>query len=346
VHAKRILADCVTVSEMRTASAPPLPTALVYEPLLSQHPALDAQTCAVLSRVDRFAIVQRPSALEAATCGCCEEANSYAILDSSTGMPLLLAEERSYAVERCCCAPSHSLALDVYAMQPYSGYKAQQVLTIEREGCARKPCLCCPACCGCCADAATVYPGRVERFGSRGRGCALGVVEQLGACAAPFKPAVRLMDRAAAGAPLRACATVRGPMCFGGCAELCHDAPFRADGGAATLTKLRPRSARAALREAVSDADAYELHVADPTVGPARKAGLLAAALLLDYMLFECDSDVLACDGGRACGITCCHLYCCGAICPCKCVCACPGRGRGRRRAQRDDTREGRHGQR
>lgn len=309
----------------RVAAAP---GSAAHAPLLA--PALDAQALDALSRARRLAVHQSVSGEEVLTCGCCEAPNSYAVLDADRAMPLFLAVERSDDVERCCCAPKHSLMLDVYALGPRGG-RAAQLMTIEREGCCRRPLLGCPACCAPCADRVTVHAGRVDgRAGRAGQGRALLAVRQAGGCGACLRPTVVLLERGAGPRPDAPFATLVGPCCFGGCAELCCDAPFAETGGRASVAKLRPRSISAGLRELVSDADVYELAVREPGWGgPVRTAGLLAAALLLDYMLFERNGDALVCAGGRR-RLNCCNAYCCGCVLPCRCDCSCPGsRARG-----------------
>lgn len=297
-----------------------------FAPLLA--PSLDEQTLRVLSQSQRFAVHQRVTTAEVVTCGCCEQPNSYAILDADNVAPLLHAEERSGDIERCCCAPNHSLMLDVYAIGP-TGHRAFQVMTIEREGCWRKPLLCCPACCACCADRATVHAGRVDGWaGEAGPGRAILAVEQPTICGACTHPTVVLMERGVNGRLDRRVTSITGPCCFGGCSELCWDVPFVADGGSAVISKLHPRSFSAALRELVSDSDTYQVAVASGRADwtAQRKAGLLAAALLLDYMLFERNSDAIKCEGGTR-KLNCCNVYCCGCILPCKCDCSCPQNG-------------------
>ena len=301
-----------------------------YAPLLAPAgaggTALDAQTLAVLARVERFTVHQRVTSAEVATCGCCEQPNSYAIIDAASATPIMVAEERSGDIERCCCAPNHSLMLDVFAIGPY-GTRTAQVMTIERAGCSRKPGLCCPACGPCCADRATVHAGRVEGWaGEVGTQRALLVVQQSAVCDACLHPTVSVMERA--GGRFERYASVSGPCCFGGCSELCFDVPFVAHDGRAAIAKLHPRSLSAALRELVSDSDAYEVALRDPSWTAQQRAGLLSAALLLDYMFFERNGDAIKCeDGARKCN--CCNVYLCGCVLPCKCDCSCQRGGSG-----------------
>ena len=50
---------------------------------------------------------------EALTQGCIEQSNVYDIYDASNGNHIFVALERSEDCARCCCAPSHSLFVEI-----------------------------------------------------------------------------------------------------------------------------------------------------------------------------------------------------------------------------------------
>lgn len=245
---------------------------------------LDAQTVDVLSRVDAFSIQQRVHWKEAATCGCCESANVYDIFDETHGTRLMVAEERSDGLTRCCCAPEHTLLVDVHAVDP-EGNKLYQVMTLERLGCCtQKPCLCCCSCAAPCTDKATVYAGAVEgEAGELPAERILGVAEQpTVAQGSVFTPMIRVMDRSE-----KEIGTISGPCLFGGCSEFCFDSSFRLDKERALIQKVRPRDLQGALRELVTDSDMFRMQISDTTLDPTSKANLIGSMLLLDYMFFE-----------------------------------------------------------
>ena len=130
-------------------------------------------------------------------------------------------------------------------------------------------------------------------------------------------------------------AVVQGPCIFGGCSELCCSVPFSVTrvpdgvlpdgykalkiGDMATITKRKPKGIRAAAREFFTDSDMYTLELHDPNVTPQQKASLLGSLLLLDYMFFERDNDMVRCEDGKL-KINICNTFCYGCLCPCEIV--------------------------
>lgn len=120
---------------------------------------------------------------------------------------------------------------------------------------------------------------------------------------------------------------ITGPMCFGGCSELCCDSLFTTraraingpHGQVAIITKKRPRNLKGAVREFFSDADLYTLEFTDPTIGAEEKATILSSLLLLDYMFFEKNNDMIECRD-NALHINLANCFCFGCVCPCKIV--------------------------
>mmetsp|Transcript_22496 Transcript_22496/g.57894 ORF Transcript_22496/g.57894 Transcript_22496/m.57894 type:complete len:289 (-) Transcript_22496:349-1215(-) len=284
---------------------------------------LDAQTLDVLSRVNAFSIQQRVSMKEAATCGCCEAANKYDIWDETNNTRLMLAEERSSLFNRCCCAPGHSLIVDVHAVDP-QGEKLYQVMTVERLGCCmQKPCLGCFACAGPCTDKVTMYAGGVEgEPGSLEGGTVIGTsVQPTIFEGSVFTPMVRVMDRNE-----KEVGMISGPCCIGGCSEFCVDSNFKLNDERALIQKVRPKDMKSALRELATDSDSFRMEFKDTTIDPTAKANMIGSMLLLDYMFFERDVDMLSCEDGQVI-ITFFNFYCCGCLCPCQCRCGGGGGG-------------------
>lgn len=129
---------------------------------------------------------------------------------------------------------------------------------------------------------------------------------------------------------------VTGPTCFGGCSQLCIDTEFPtsrlpapAVGGAvsgrplrigdiAIIVKRKPANCIGAARELLSTADVYTIEFTDPAATVEQKAGVLASALLLDYMLFERKQDMCGTTDDGTFFINMCDCYLGGCVCPCR----------------------------
>ena len=85
------------------------------------------------------------------------------------------------------------------------------------------------------------------------------------------------------------------------------------------MVKQPPKSMSGVAREALTDADTYTLEFNGPSVSAQQKALLLSTLILTDYMFFEQDNGICACENG-ALRITLCEVYCCGSVCPCNIV--------------------------
>lgn len=277
--------------------------------------SLDQQTLDIFANVDKFTMQQKVHLKEAATCGCCEAANEYEIFDASHNTRLLAVKERSSLLLRVCCAPTHNLMLDVMAIDP-QGNELFQVMTVEREACCSKPCIGCCAFGGPCSDKATLHVGKQE--GPAGKveaGASFGVIQQPMNGGGGFFPTLLVMDR---DGETEKALKIKGPMCFGGCSEFCCDVNFRIKGDndvdRAVISKTRPKSMEGALKELMTDSDAFSIEVTDKSITPTQKAQLIGAMLLADYMFFERDMDMCSCSDGFA--INLCNIYCCGCLCP------------------------------
>ena len=236
-------------------------------------------------------------------------------------LPLILISkkiihEHSKPINRCCCAPGHSLFAKFYLagegdIDPKEA-GLPPVMTMERPGCdcggpCPKPCLCCCACTEGCSDAATFYAGDIN--GEPGSKEEIRETAKLiGASQQPitggkFKPVMQIMDRDGDAGDTSMFAAARGPCLFGGCSEFCNDSRFGLSvatpgmtvdqlhelpfGDFAHITKKKPSTFTGGLREAFTDSDIYEVEFVSKNITPQQKANILASMVHLDYMFFE-----------------------------------------------------------
>jgi len=303
---------------------------------------LDEQTVQVLSSTDKFFVQQQIRWGEAITQGCFEQKNRYHVFNKDTNEMIFVIKEESADLNRCCCAPVHSLFAEFYLADGNGESGGSPVMTLEREGCdcgspCPKPCLCCFACNESCSDGAQLYAGDLssgpaagETNGQRSKNALLGqTIQPLNG--GKFKPVLQIMERDAykGDEPVTFAAT-RGPCVFGGCSELCCSSEFgvsRANPGMSvddihkldfdymSITKVKPGGFTQAMREAFTDSDLYEIEFKTPDVTPQQKANVLGSMVLLDYMFFERDNDMIGYDDGIK--INCFNCFCYGCICSC-----------------------------
>lgn len=118
---------------------------------------------------------------------------------------------------------------------------------------------------------------------------------------------------------------VEGPCCFGGWSEFCFDFKFfvskaeseKQSGDLALITKKKPSGAGGFIAELCSDADVYSIQFGDnANLTAEQKLTVLAAQLLIDYMLF--DGNTKKCEN-RDDAIYCYCFYCSiiGNLIPC-----------------------------
>lgn len=105
-------------------------------PVSSDTP-LNPELVAILQAGDTFMIQQKVQWAEALTQGCFEQQNIYTVTDQTTGRNVLLIQEESQCLNRCCCAPEHSFFAKFYLLAEDGQTKKseQAVMTLEREGC-------------------------------------------------------------------------------------------------------------------------------------------------------------------------------------------------------------------
>ena len=305
-------------------------------------PLIDGATAGILASVNSFTIKQRVRWGEALTQGCIEQSNVYDIYDTANGNHIFVAVERSEDCARCCCAPGHSLFVEIKTtagMQGVHGIPRDQLaamatsMTMEREGCFSKPCLGCCICSDSCKNDMYLHAGALSPEVEAGKAGAaydkcIGLSTQP-KCGGYFTPTINIMDRAAGPGEFSALSKVEGPCFFGGCSELCFDSTWNVSrmtpetweqkinqGDMAIITKKKPDGMSSALREAFTDSDTFTMEFKpEAQLTPQQKATMIASLLLVDYMFFEQDNGMLSCEGGKL-KITLCETYCCGSLCP------------------------------
>ncbi|KAJ8601511.1 hypothetical protein CTAYLR_006717 [Chrysophaeum taylorii] len=268
---------------------------------------------------------QRVLLWETISGGCCEQQNIFDIkLEGKDGPRVLLAKESSQCCDRVFCKPHHALLVHV---SPY--YDPERVLlTLERKGCechkccfSHKPCLGCWSCSNICTEEVTIHEGRVDGVaGSLKNPNPVAVISQPKQCCKPHGCTPKL-DFIPAGEGAVPTGTTTGPMCFGGCSELCCTSEFNYNSGAddVSIVHLLPRSCWEFFKAVCTDSDNYRISMAT-TTAPDTRVQALATSLLLDYMFFEIDQGMCRYDQGRKqCVFTCCLCFCYGCLMPCEC---------------------------
>ena len=314
-------------------------------------PLIDAETAGILATVTNYKITQRVRWAEAITQGCIEQSNVYDIFDADNGRHIMVAIERSDDCVRCCCAPGHSLTVEFKNVAASDGAMLQankdtlaalpSTMTMERPGlCSEKPGLCCCVLTPACADGMVMHAGGLD--GAKAGTVLMNGPNVMGYCEVPapfgggFTPTINIMDRGAGEGDYRPIAKVEGPMCFGGCSELCLQTewpvskmsapeqvqgPKIKSGDLAKILKKTPRSLGDALKEACTDSDEYTMQFAEGSgLAPQQKAMMLASLVLVDYMFFEQDNGMINCRNNEL-NITLCECYCLGCLCPCNIAC-------------------------
>jgi len=305
-------------------------------------PLIDGQTAGILQAINSFTIKQRVRWGEAITQGCIEQSNVYDIYDATNGNHVFVAVERSEDCARCCCAPTHSLFVEIKTTAGMQGVEGmdrgqlmgfQTAMTMEREGCFNKPFLGCCICSDMCKNDMYLHAGALDPSIEVGQAGAthdkcIGHTTQP-KCGGFFTPTINIMDRAAGQGEFSALAKVEGPCFFGGCSELCCDSQWNVSrmtpetwdekinlGDMAIITKKKPDGMASALREMATDSDTFTMEFKpEAQLTPQQKATMIASLLLVDYMFFEQDNGMLSCNSGTV-KITLCETYCCGSLCP------------------------------
>lgn len=278
--------------------------------------ATDDRLLATLAAQEELFIEQRWSWAEG--CCACEVQNVYNVHGGATpqGPLLFTVREESGCWERCCCDPIHSLKLNFLFPQ-----EEQPSYVIERPGCcSAKPCLCCCAWSDSCTDEMIMHKGNATgEVGEMATEDIMFTAKQAPCCEAMFEPVIQVREPGNDVPSL----DLRGPMCFGGCSELCFSSKFPAVNAAGnsvgSVKKKKPETCMQACEECVSDVDRYSVKFT-PEAKPVDKAAMVSASFLADFMLFEQDNGMCSQRNGEV-YITCFQCYCFGCICPCNIHC-------------------------
>ncbi len=190
-------------------------------------------------------------------------------------------------------------------------------------------------CFQCCQDGADVYAGAVndDPKGEAGRPFQLDQIQDrlIGKVTQPIfggycHPELHLQT-ADSQTPF---AKMTGPCFFGGWSECCCNFPFpltsfdnkETQGDLGVVTKQKPTSLAGAVRELMSEADVYSLAFGNMNkdgqsipLTAAQKATTLASQLLMDYMIFEGNTEKCS-EDDNAWYCYCCYFMCLGALCP------------------------------
>jgi hypothetical protein len=210
------------------------------------------------------------------------------------------------------------------------------ILRDDGQRCCRFPCKCLQTwvCFPCCQDGVHLYAGSIPEAHDDEKGryditSTTGADSLIGRVIQPnyggwYIPSLHLHDglNANTNEPF---GKVEGPCCFGGWSEFCFDFKFfvsnssspQHTGDIGLITKKKPSDAGGFIAELCSDADLYSIQFnEDRGLNAEQKLTVLAAQLLLDYMLF--DGNTKKCEN-RDEAVYCYCFYCSllGNVCPC-----------------------------
>eukprot|EP00041_Stephanoeca_diplocostata_P012957 m.220461 g.220461 ORF g.220461 m.220461 type:complete len:374 (+) comp19164_c0_seq4:214-1335(+) len=275
-----------------------------------------------------------------------------------TDAPLFVVHEESSCCCRCFCHGCQPLHAKFYhASQPeagptvcgsYTGAKTRAlmdegvVMTLERPGCCTKW-IGCFQCCGTkCVPEAVLYAqepphlySEMEKKRDLDKAKVIGNHEGIVTCCVPTLALNRGQNARKQGQE-ETIAFAEGPTFFGGCLELCAPpATFLLStirggkGDIGYIAKSRPDSCCKICFACCSDIDEYVLDLprGNPPAAAATafdKANYVAAAVHLDYILFENDCKPITVLGDHRGGIiifNLCNIYCYGCSIPlCTCI--------------------------
>ncbi len=274
---------------------------------------------ATLATLDKVYIQQKPNIGEAIAqqlgCCCVEQRNTYYVVHPESFQMVLEIKEDSDPFQRCCCKPGHAVDLEVTDLR-----------TGQRAMTAKKPCKCL-GCCACC----DICRAEMIAYGPDGEVFSQSKVPLMGGWG--FTPTIEVMDRDA-----EVHSVIKGPTFFtGGCIESCKNFQFRMETkeGKETkghIVKLRPgkmeeiRASKqmgrdvaqigaqmgAQITQMFTDADTFEVNFPEGLTNEL-KMGLIADAILIDYMFYEHGASVNAASQS----INVCDMYCCGCLFHC-----------------------------
>lgn len=257
-----------------------------------------------------------------------ETANTYGIYTNDGGHKFNVVETSEACgftgccpSGRICCNPNHKLQLHFF-MPEHS--KDEAIMFADR------PCKC-GSCCAIfpiCKQEMTVYegPDSGPPGGEDNTDREVAYITQpiLGGF---LSPQLNVMDRSGDDGEQIATITANAVCCIGG---ICCDHTFNvtdSDGEyMGKIVKEAPEGIGDALKELATDADNFTMYV-PKELDPKKKAAMLGALHLIDYMFFEqggaANVDLSGIMSGEMPEVTfkCCDCYCCGCICPCTTSC-------------------------
>jgi hypothetical protein len=215
-------------------------------------------------------------------------------------------------------------------------YRQNPVLmTIQRQDgqrcCAKCPCkwLSTFVCCACCQDGVDVYAGGfADPADNKEKGRPTPEMNSdrlIGSVVQPIFGGINLptLHLKSPQEP-EPYAKVEGPCFFGGWSEMCCNFKFAVSSmnnptrsaDLATIVKKRPNTLMGAVRELFSEADVYSIQFnGDAKLDASKKATVLAAQLLADYMWFDGNTEKCK-NTDEAIYCYCCYFSCIGMICP------------------------------
>lgn len=203
--------------------------------------------------------------------------------------------------------------------------------------CCKFPCKCLTTfvCCGCCQDGMHIYSGSLENEPDEDKGRHPHLDQELhrlvGSATQPQFGGwcIPRLDLRKENTPVteEPYAKVEGPCLFGGWSEMCCSFKFYTSlfgspsktGDVALITKKKPVSMSGALQQLVTEADNYSIEFSNNSssdLSGAQKLTILTSQILLDYMLF--DGNTEKCRWTNE-GIYCYLCYCSiiGCLVPC-----------------------------
>lgn len=294
-----------------------------------------------LAETEKLIIKQKVSILEAAIQNAAnavdmdavgalgEVANNYAIYTPDDGLKFRVVETSEACgfsgclpTGRLCCAPNHQLQLHIFSPDHS---KDQAIMFADR------PCKC-GSCCALlpiCTQEMTVYqgPDSGPPGGEDNKENVIAYITQpfMGGF---FSPQLNVMDRGEDDGGEQIATITSNATCFIG--GICCDQTFEVTSPEGEymgkIVKEAPDGIGDVLKELATDADNFTMYV-PKELDVKKKAAMLGALHLLDYMFFEQGGaanvnlvDVMSGSCPEV-NFKCCDIYCCGCVCPCTTSC-------------------------
>lgn len=267
--------------------AVPVPMSVV-----AAAPAQQTMNDGPLCKIPSIFCTQKVDDLEVFTNGMFERKNRYKIYAEGYGK-IFKAKEESGTCERLCCAPNHSLKMQIKEDEAgFESYVMEKPFALAG----------CFACFNFCKPEAKVYKKSGELVGRA----------QRPTCGGILNPVVEIFDDKDT-----LTGTLTGPT---GCIGAFCNSDFHYANAAGEVTGgiSNKKGEKGCCASLCSDADDFELKF-DPAMNENQRATMIGTMLMLDFMHFE-DDGAFKCDG-KSCSVKCCDLYCCGCRVPLKIGC-------------------------